>query len=273
MKYTDNGSSNNIHIPSYNRNNSQGSGIVYDPKSKTKDSIMKQQNSPKSYTTKIKSLVDNLAIGNTANYNQSNTAAPKTGNKHVFLEYMNKDSQQQSGVYFNARIDNLTPTETRFTPQYKEIYNTETNFLRNDGSNSNRVYEYSNLNDMKYNGPKRDEFTNKLNKKEEHAASDVHFKFNNNYVNTDDRDRVSDIKILGSTSSQKSTYIKTKLEKYYTKGGKDNNYSYSNITKDNSPQKIGSKEYPTYTSNFKMKTLDKTLSKGTFSSTLQKLKK
>jgi hypothetical protein len=277
LKYIDN--------RQYNRNNSNGS----DYEKKTKDSLKgfnsgvsgnNPRESPKSYTTKIKSLVDNLGSG----YNVAK-------GKHVFLEYINKDNiQPHSGVFFNVKYDNFanTPTETRFG-QYKDIYNinTDDGITRNDGSNSNRIYDYSHHNDMKYNGPKRDDFSNKLGRKDESSGisstkddikskdckttteqpSDVHFKFNNNYVvNTDDRD-----KHLGSSSShQKSTYIKTKLEKYYTKGVKDTTVYKE---KDQSPSKYTTKDYPSYSLTYKAKNLEKTLSKGTFSSTMQKLKK
>jgi hypothetical protein len=221
---------------------------------KKKEGVLRE--SPKSYTTKIKSLVDNF--GN--NYTNS-----KTGNKHIFLEYINKDNiQPHSGVFFNVKYDKYdnfahTPTEPKFNTQYKDIYNINTDDgLKNDGSNSNRIYDYNHHNDMKYNGPKRDDFSHKLNKDSSkeinniHNPSDVHFKYNNNYiVITDDREK--------NQSSQKSTLIKTKLEKYYTK----------------------KEEYPSYSLSYKAKNLDKnleknlekTLSKGTFSSTMQKLKK
>jgi hypothetical protein len=262
-----------------NRNNSQGSD--YDMKGKTKDSLKGHNNpreSPKSYTTKIKSLVDNLGSG----YNVSHT---KTGGKHVFLEYINKDTiQPHSGVFFNVKYDNFanTPTETRFGTQFKDIYNITTDDgFRNDGSNSNRIYDYNHHNDMKYNGPKRDDFSNKLRKDDnikdsnqveelkitkepiiKETSSDVHFKFNNNnYINTDDRDK--NIPVSGN---QKSTYIKSKLEKYYTKAVKD-----TTLHKDNSPQKL--KDYPSYSLTYKAKNMEKTMSKGTFNSTMQKFKK
>lgn len=202
------------NINAFVRNNSQNSDIRLDTKNNRFHKESKTFTaSPKTTNLKTKS--------STEGYNNVlNNAQRVCVRHHHYLEYLNKDTQQTnvnpSGVMFNGKYNLLhssTPgcDNKHFSTNNREKFNintnnigghinTDSNFDQKSqdyvegGSNSNRLpvnaianYEQINTynnnfyNDMKYNGPKKDEFSSKLSKnrdKSKDRTSDVHFNFN-----------------------------------------------------------------------------------------------
>ena len=246
----------------FNRNNSQNSDIRSDNKIKEKNF----HNSPKSYTSKIKSLVENLNVNHNTSTTPISSSAIKT-TKNSYLEYINKDNiQGNSGVMFNSKFEipyNNTQNEVKSSDVlYKEGYNNTDSNFKNAGSSSNRIntgnfeyLNYNNINDMKYNAPKKDEFNLKLNKREKSKeVSDV--QFHNNYMNTDDKSNLQ---------NKNAQDIKTKIEKYY-KLNHNSPKTYENFNfKDN-----------TYSLSYKeklSKNCDKPINTKNFNITMNKIKK
>jgi hypothetical protein len=210
----------------FNRNNSQSSDIKIDIKSMKE----KYQNSPNSYATKIKSLVDNLSTNN------------NTKSKHTYLEYLNKDNNT---VYTKYEYGN-TITDLKYISSIKEYNNTDSN--KNDGSTSNRVntgeYIKDNLNDMKYNAPKKDNFNSKFTKKDHIGGEE---------------------KRTNLIANKTAQDIKAKIEKYYK-------------ISHNSPMSIEKSTFKesTYSLTYKEKmnkNIDKPMNLKSYNVTLNKIKK
>lgn len=237
----------------------------------------RERESPKvSYTSKIKTMVENISaysLGN--NLNAVNSGISKSG-KQFNLEYLIKDTSNNNSKFENTSGKNQDPASTKSKsnpPQvifngnignsncYEKLnscsyirsshVNTDSNYNSNsqntyllvEDSNSSRERRYnadrliksenscSNLNDMKFNGPKRDEFSNSIGKSinsskvskmtlsreksKEYVLNgkipDVQFSFNaenlNNYIVKKEEPIKEELKVTGKFPNQESSNL------------------------------------------------------------------